>query len=91
MLPLFLQCRRYAAHFAEIGVCAAIHTAARVDAVPFSAVGVSVMLPICASVGVGAALRTAARVDVAPSSAVGVGVMMPFFPLFVLPLTLRLG
>ena len=29
-----------------VGVCAAFHTAARVDAAPFSAVGVGVMLPI---------------------------------------------
>ena len=35
-----------AALFAGAGVCNALHTAARVDAAPFSAVRVGVMLPV---------------------------------------------
>ena len=36
-------CRRYAAHFTAVD--AVLHTAARVNAAPFSAVGVGVVLP----------------------------------------------
>ena len=45
MLPFFCGwCRRYAAHCTAVG--AALYTAVRVNAAPFCAVGVGVMLPI---------------------------------------------
>ena len=60
MLPLFCRlCGRYAANFTAVGVCAAFHTAARVDAAPFSAVGCRRYATHFTAVG--AAAHTAAR------------------------------
>ena len=80
-------CRGYAAYFAAVG--AVVQTTARVNVARFSAVSVSVMLPIFTAVD--AAFPTTARVNAARFSAVSVGVMLPILLLLVPPFTLRLG
>ena len=78
---------RYDAHLTAVG--AAFHTTARVNAAPFSAVGVGVMLPILLLLVLPFTLLRGYMLP--PFSAVGVGIMLPILLLLVPPFTLRLG
>ena len=74
--------------FTAVG--AALHTAARVDAAPFAAVGVRVMLPILQRF---AYVLPFTPLEAAPFFAVGGGVMLPVSLrlTYVLPFTPLLG
>ena len=62
--------------FTAVGVCAALHIAARVDAAPFSAWSGRYAAPFTA-VGACAVPYATARVDATPYNAVGMDVACP--------------